>query len=83
MKQVKDQGKKTACIDLSHTIHNGLPAAIVCDFLSREEPRSRYAPGTEFQIGRIEMTTNTGTNIDCPFHRYADEKDLVNHPQMF
>ena len=69
-------------IDLSHTIHDGLvtykglPAAIVCDFLSREESRSRYAPGTEFQIGKIEMVTNTGTYIDCPFHRYADGKDL-------
>lgn len=71
-----------AYIDLSHTIHDGLvtykglPAAIVCDFLSREESRSRYAPGTEFQIGKIEMVTNTGTYIDCPFHRYADGKDL-------
>ena len=69
-------------IDLSHIIHDGLvtykglPAAIVCDFLSREESRSRYAPGTEFQIGKIEMVTNTGTYIDCPFHRYADGKDL-------
>jgi len=69
-------------IDLSHTVHDGLvtykglPAAIVCDFLSREASRSRYAPGTEFQIGKIEMVTNTGTYIDCPFHRYEDGKDL-------
>jgi len=69
-------------IDLSHIIHDGLvtykglPAAIVCDFLSREASRSHYAPGTEFQIGKIEMVTNTGTYIDCPFHRYEDGKDL-------
>lgn len=69
-------------IDLSHTIHDGLvtykglPAVLVCDYLSREESRSRYAPGTEFQIGKIEMVTNTGTYVDCPFHRYEDGKDL-------
>lgn len=72
----------SAYIDLSHIIHDGLvtykglPAPIVCDYLSREESRSRYAPGTEFQIGKIEMVTNTGTYVDCPFHRYADGKDL-------
>ena len=70
-------------VDLSHTIehglvtYKGLPAPIVCDYLSREASRARYAPGTEFQIGKIEMVTNTGTYIDCPFHRYADGKDLA------
>ncbi|MBI3168548.1 MAG: cyclase family protein [Chloroflexi bacterium] len=69
-------------IDLSHTIHDGLvtykglPAAIVCDYLSREASRGRYEPGTEFQIGKIEIVTNTGTYVDSPFHRYADGKDL-------
>jgi kynurenine formamidase len=69
-------------IDLSHSIehgmitYKGLPAPLVCDFLSREDSKSRYAPGTEFQIGKIEMVTNTGTYLDCPFHRYADGKDL-------
>ena len=69
-------------IDLSHTIHDGLitykglPAAIVCDYLTREASRGRYAPGTEFHIGKIEMVTNTGTYVDSPFHRYADGKDL-------
>jgi len=71
-----------AYIDLSHTIYDGLitykglPAAIVCDYLTREESRSRYAPGTEFHIGKIEMVANTGTYVDSPFHRYADGKDL-------
>jgi len=69
-------------IDLSHSIedgmitYKGLPAPIMCDYLSREDSRSRYAPGTEFQIGKIEMVGNTGTYVDCPFHRYADGKDL-------
>ncbi len=69
-------------IDLSHTIYDGLitykglPAPIICDFLSRADSRERYAPGTEFQIGKIEMVANTGTYVDCPSHRYADGKDL-------
>jgi kynurenine formamidase len=68
-------------IDLSHTIedglitYKGLPAPIICDFLSREDSRKVYAEGTEFQIGKIEMVANTGTYIDCPFYRYPDGKD--------
>ncbi|MBI5303900.1 MAG: cyclase family protein [Chloroflexi bacterium] len=74
--------KRIKFIDLSHTIedglvtYKGLPAPIICDYLSREKSRAVYAPGTEFQIGKIEMVTNTGTYVDCPFHRYADGKDL-------
>ncbi len=69
-------------IDLSHSIehgmitYKGLPAPLVCDYLSREDSKKNYAPGTEFQIGKIEMVSNTGTYLDCPFHRYADGKDL-------
>jgi len=69
-------------IDLSHTIehglitYKGLPAPIICDFLSREQSKEHYAPGTEFQIGRIEMVANTGTYLDSPFHRYENGKDL-------
>ena len=44
--------------------------------MSREKSRAIYEAGTEFQIGKIEMVTNTGTYLDCPFHRYADGKDL-------
>jgi kynurenine formamidase len=68
--------------DLSHTVahglitYKGLPAPIICDYLSREASRKFYAPGTEFQIGKIEMVANTGTYLDSPFHRYADGKDL-------
>jgi len=78
----KEKEIMTTYIDLSHTIHDGLvtykglPAAIVCDYLSREASRANYEAGTEFHIGKIEMVTNTGTYVDCPFHRYADGKDL-------
>jgi kynurenine formamidase len=69
-------------VDLSHTIeddlitYKGLPAPIICDFLSREQSRQHYAPGTEFQIGKIDMVANTGTYLDSPFHRYEDGNDL-------
>src|SRR5229473_3811006 len=69
-------------IDLSHTIehglitYKGLPAPIICDYLSREQSKELYAPGTQFQIGKIEMVANTGTYLDSPFHRYEDGKDL-------
>ena len=73
-------------LDLSHTIEHGmttypgLPGPIVCDYLSREASRARYAPGVEFQIGKIEMVANTGTYVDAPFHRYAAGKDLSQLP---
>jgi kynurenine formamidase len=70
-------------VDLSHTIedgmitYKGLPAPLICDHLSRAESRALYAPGTEFQIGRITMVANTGTYIDAPFHRFADGYDVA------
>lgn len=69
-------------IDLSHTVEHGmetypgLPGPLICDYLTREQSRSHYAPGTEFQIGRIDMVANTGTYVDAPFHRFAQGKDL-------
>ena len=48
-------------IDLSHTIedglitYKGLPAPVICDYLSRENSKLYYEEGTEFQIGKIEM----------------------------
>ena len=73
-------------IDLSHTIEHGmttypgLPAPLICDYLSRQASRAKYAAGVEFQIGKIEMVANTGTYLDSPFHRYADGKDLAAMP---
>ena len=71
-------------IDVCHTVehgmitYKGLPAPVISDHLSREESRTRYAPGTEFHIGKIEMVANTGTYLDSPFHRYARGKDLAS-----
>jgi arylformamidase len=70
-------------VDLSHVIehgtltHRGLPGPIICDYLSREASREHYAPGYEFQIAKVEMVVNTGTYIDCPFHRFAHGKDMA------
>jgi arylformamidase len=70
-------------IDLSQVIadgtitYPGLPAPVITDHLGREESRERYAPGYEFQIGRIDMVANTGTYLDTPFHRFADGHDLA------
>lgn len=73
-------------IDLSHEVehgmitYKGLPAPLICDFLSREESRKHYAEGTEFYIGKIEIVANTGTYVDSPFHRFADGIDLSELP---
>src|SRR2546421_7475349 len=72
--------------DLSHTIehgmitYRGLPAPLICDFLSREASCKHYAEGTQFQIGRIDMVANTGTYLDSPFHRFEHGKDLSQLP---
>src|SRR5262249_34636281 len=79
-------GGEIMLVDVSHTVehgmitYKGLPAPLICDFLSREQSRQHYAPGTEFHIGKIEMVANTGTYLDSPFHRYADGKDLSQLP---
>ena len=73
-------------IDLSHVVedgmvtYKGLPAPVVCDFLSREASREHYAPGTEFHIGSVQLCANTGTYVDSPFHRYPDGADMAELP---
>jgi len=87
-KRLKPAANARRFVDLSHDIENGmvtyrgLPAPLVCDYLSREASRHRFglAPGVEFQIGRIDMVANTGTYLDSPFHRYADGADLAGLP---
>jgi arylformamidase len=80
------RSRSSVRIDLSHVIEDGmvtypgLPGPVICDFLSREASRANYAPGTEFQIGMIELCSNTGTYIDTPFHRYAAGTDLADLP---
>lgn len=56
--------------------YKGLPAPVICDYLSREASRGLYTEGTEFHIGRIDMVANTGTYLDAPFHRFADGADM-------
>jgi kynurenine formamidase len=78
---VADQGKKL--VDLSHVIepgmvtYKGLPGPLVCDYWTRQASAALYDDGSSFQIGRIDMVANTGTYLDCPFHRYADGADLA------
>lgn len=80
MSESADSGKRL--VDLSHTIeagvvtYKGLPAPIICDYLSRQDSRERYTEGTEFQIAKIEMVANTGTYVDSPFHRYTHGQDM-------
>lgn len=70
-------------IELSHDIedgmitYKGLPAPVICDHLSRLQSRQLYAPGTEFQIGKITLCSNTGTYIDSPFHRFEHGVDIA------
>ena len=69
-------------IDLGHEIeagmitYAGLPAPVITEFLSREGSAGKYAPGTTFSIGRIEMVANTGTYVDAPFHRFENGDDV-------
>jgi kynurenine formamidase len=76
-----DQDKRL--VDLSHVIeagmvtYKGLPAPIICDYWSREASAALYQDGSSFQISRIDMIANTGTYLDCPFHRYAEGADLA------
>ncbi|MFF2052752.1 cyclase family protein [Leifsonia sp. NPDC058194] len=71
-------------VDLSHPIRAGLitypgfPAPVITPHLTREDSRSKYAPGTEFAMDVITMIGNTGTYLDSPFHRYADGGDLAS-----
>jgi kynurenine formamidase len=70
-------------IDVSHTVehgmvtYKGLPAPIICDYLSREASRARYAAPipTAPRGGRSPART-----ARTPFHRYAHGKDLASLP---
>ena len=70
-------------IDLSHVItdgmetYPGLPTPTISDHLTREAAEEIYGPGITFQIGMVNLCTNTGTYLDVPFHRFADGHDLA------
>jgi kynurenine formamidase len=73
-------------LDLSHdvvagmTTYPGLPGPVITDHLSWEASHHNYAPGVEFQIGRIDMVANTGTYLDTPAHRFRGGMDLSGLP---
>jgi kynurenine formamidase len=59
--------------------YRGLLPPTISEWLSRDASRARYAAGTTFQIGKIELLANTGTYIDAPFHRYEGAKDVSGY----
>ena len=59
------------------TTHPGIPAPTISIFLTHEASVARYAPGTTFEIGRIDMVANTGTYLDTPAHRFPGAADLA------
>ena len=70
-------------VDLSHPLEDGmaaypgLPPARIEAILDHEASRERYAGKAEFFLGRVELSCNTGTYVDAPFHRYPDREDLA------
>lgn len=77
-----DRHASRRAIDLSHEIvdgmitHPGIPGPTISTFLTHEASAARYAPGTTFEIGRIDLVANTGTYLDMPAHRFAGRADL-------
>lgn len=70
-------------VDLAHPItegmvtYPGVPAPTLGTHLSFDDAARVYAPGTEFTIGMITMSSNTGTYLDTPAHRYRGADDLA------
>ena len=77
---MSDRPASRRAIDLSHEIvdgmvtHPGIPAPTISTFLTHEASAARYAPGTTFEIGRIDLVANTGTYLDTPAHRFAGRR---------
>lgn len=76
----------SSIIDLSHPIPHGLvtdprlPAVKISEFWSRAASAKNYAPGVSFQIASVEFAQNTGTYVDCPWHRYEAGMGVWNFP---
>jgi kynurenine formamidase len=81
-----DAAAPTRLVELSHVIragmvtYPGIPGPTIEAHLTREASREHYAPGTEFEIGRISLIGNTSTYLDAPYHRFADGGDLSTIP---
>jgi arylformamidase len=78
-----DRSAARGAVDLSHEIvdgmitHPGIPGPIISTFLTHESSAARYAPGTTFEINRIDLVANTGTYLDTPAHRFRGRPDLA------
>ncbi|WP_063729287.1 cyclase family protein [Streptomyces sp. RTd22] len=81
--KTRNGGSGSAFVDLSHEITSGATAypgmqqPVLEDYISREQSREMYAPGTEFHSSRLCLVGQSGTYLDVPFHRYADGYDLT------
>ena len=75
--------RERRAVDLSHEIvdgmitHPGIPVPTISMFLTHEASAARYAPGTTFEIARIDLVANTGTYLDTPAHRFQGRSDLA------
>ena len=80
---MRDRNAAPRAVDLSHEIvdgmitHPGIPGPMISTFLTHESSAARYAPGTTFEIGRIDLVANTGTYLDTPAHRFRGRPDLA------
>ncbi|MDQ3928488.1 MAG: cyclase family protein, partial [Chloroflexota bacterium] len=60
----------------------GVPEPRFGTWFTHEESATRgtYAPGTTFEIAIYELSGNTGTYLDAPFHRHPGGADLSDLP---
>ena len=61
-------------VDLSHEIvdgmvtHPGIPGPVISTFVTHEASAARYAPGTTFEIGRIDLVADSLADARRPAH---------------
>jgi arylformamidase len=74
-------------VDLSFPLEDGmpvypgfLPEPRIGAILDHDASRDRYQGKAEFYLGKVEMSGNTGTYLDAPFHRHRDREDLAGLP---
>jgi kynurenine formamidase len=74
-------------VDLSFALEDGMPAwpgvlpeARIGPILDHDASRPRYEGKAEFYLGRVDISVNTGTYLDSPFHRHRDREDLAGLP---
>jgi kynurenine formamidase len=74
-------------VDLSFALEDGMPAwpgvlpeARIEAILDHDASRPRYEGKAEFYLGRVDMSVNTGTYVDAPFHRHRGREDLAGLP---